>query len=60
MTDYWTHFAHTGHPEPPRRSPPVFRDRAPLAQSLAPGHDGLRPLDVGTAHHCAFWNGHRG
>ncbi|QLE75831.1 carboxylesterase family protein [Streptomyces rectiverticillatus] len=64
MTDYWTRFAHTGDPNHPNHPDapvwPAFRTRAPLAQSLAPGRGGVEPFDVGPAHHCPFWDRHRG
>ncbi|MCQ8771308.1 carboxylesterase/lipase family protein [Streptomyces telluris] len=62
MVDYWTRFARTGNPNHPGAPAwPAFRsDRTPLAQSLAPGRHGVEPFDVGQAHHCSFWERHRG
>ncbi|MEU2872500.1 carboxylesterase family protein [Streptomyces olivoreticuli] len=60
MTGYWGRFAHTSRPDlpgAPRWS--AFRNDAPLVLSLAPGADGIRMVDLGAEHHCAFWDAHR-
>ncbi|MEU8548346.1 carboxylesterase family protein [Streptomyces roseoverticillatus] len=60
MTGYWTRFARTGDPNAAGAPHwPVFRDRAPVTLSLAPGADGIRPVGFGAAHHCAFWERQR-
>ncbi|MGW1076565.1 carboxylesterase/lipase family protein [Streptomyces sp. NPDC002537] len=60
MVGYWTRFARTAHPDLPGAPAwPAFRGGAPLVQSFAPGTGGIRPVDVGTEHHCAFWDTHR-
>ncbi|MEU5427001.1 carboxylesterase family protein [Streptomyces olivoreticuli] len=60
MTGYWSRFAHTSRPDLPGAPRwPAFRNDAPLALSLAPGTDGIRLVDLGAEHHCAFWDAHR-
>lgn len=56
MIRYWTRFAHTGNPNGP--GTPYWRpaSQAPaLAQSLAPGRHGIRPVDFDRDHLYDFW-----
>ncbi|WP_216216799.1 carboxylesterase/lipase family protein [Amycolatopsis aidingensis] len=55
MLGYWTRFARTGNPNG-HGAPgwPGFRAGA-YVQSLAPGRGGIRRVDLGREHQCAFW-----
>lgn len=61
MIDYWTNFAADGDPNGrdlpawPRFDPEQGEDGAPYTQSLAPGPDGIGPVDLAVDHHCGFW-----
>lgn len=60
MIGYWTNFARTGNPNGPGLLEwPPFESSAdpPAVLSLAPGENGIRPVDLGAAHQCAFWEG---
>jgi para-nitrobenzyl esterase len=56
---YWTNFAHTGDPNgaglPPWR-PFDHAQPVPHVQSLAPGADGIKPVDYATEHQLGFWS----
>jgi para-nitrobenzyl esterase len=60
MLRYWVNFARTGDPNgaelPPWRP---FDDARPVphVQSLAPGPDGIRPVDYAAEHQLDFWSG---
>ncbi|TWD81233.1 para-nitrobenzyl esterase [Kribbella amoyensis] len=58
MIDYWASFAATGdpgHADGPRW--PRFRAIGhPYVQELAPGADGIRPVDLARQDHCRFWS----
>ena len=57
MILYWSNFATTGHPGGP--GAPDWRafggEADTTALSLAPGEGAIRPVDIGTNHHCGFW-----
>jgi carboxylesterase type B len=59
MIRYWTNFAGTGDPNgaelPPWRP---FDDARPVphVQSLAPGADGITPVDYAAEHQLDFWS----
>lgn len=56
MIRYWTRFARTGNPNGPGDSHwPPAGGHTGLAQSLAPGHGGVRPVDFGREHRHGFW-----
>jgi para-nitrobenzyl esterase len=59
MIGYWTSFAASGDPaKAGGPSWPAFTtigNRTPHVQSLAPGHGGIRPVDLAAEHHLAFW-----
>jgi para-nitrobenzyl esterase len=59
MIRYWTNFASSGDPngaELPRwRSFDPARP-VPYVQALAPGIDGIRPVDYTAEHHLDFWS----
>lgn len=56
MIRYWTRFAHNGNPNGHGLpSWPRLRGNAEHVQSLAPGHDGIRPVDLNAEHRCDFW-----
>ncbi|QCX81914.1 Para-nitrobenzyl esterase [Streptomyces sp. YIM 121038] len=56
MTGYWTRFATTGDPNSPDAPAWPGSASGPTVLSLAPGPDGIRPVDATRAHHCAFWD----
>jgi para-nitrobenzyl esterase len=60
MIRYWARFAATGNPNGSGLAHwPRFDDTKPAVpniQSLAPGADGIRPVDVAAEHHCNFWS----
>lgn len=53
MIRYWTGFARTGAPAADGL-PPWPRGQV---QSLAPGPDGIRPVDFAAEHRLDFWAG---
>jgi para-nitrobenzyl esterase len=56
MIGAWTRFAHTGDPNGEGITAwPRFRGARGQVQSLAPGHGGIRPVDLGREHRCGFW-----
>jgi para-nitrobenzyl esterase len=59
MIRYWTNFARTGDPNgadlPPWR-PFDPAQSVPQVQSLAPGPDGIRPVDYAAEHKLDFWS----
>ncbi len=56
MIRYWSNFAHSGDPNgdglPEWRA---FTPGDPSAQSLAPGPEGIGPVDYSAEHQCDFW-----
>ena len=60
MIRYWANFAHSGNPNgtelPPWR-PFGPAEPVPHVQSLAPGPDGIRPVDYAAEHQLDFWSG---
>jgi para-nitrobenzyl esterase len=59
LIGYWTRFAHTGDPN--RAGLPRWwhfdRARAvPFVQALAPGADGIGPVDYAARHQLDFWS----
>jgi para-nitrobenzyl esterase len=60
MLRYWANFAHAADPNGPDLPPwPPFDDARPLphVQSLAPGPDGIGPVDYAAEHQLDFWSG---
>ncbi len=58
MIAYWANFAHQGDPNGdglPAWEPFTTNDSPPFVQSLAPGADGVHPIDFAARHQCAFW-----
>lgn len=58
MIRYWANFAATGDPNDANLPEwPAFQpsDALPHVQSLAPGVDGIGPIDVAAEHQCEFW-----
>ncbi|WP_245574046.1 carboxylesterase/lipase family protein [Amycolatopsis nigrescens] len=64
MIDYWTRFAATGDPgRAPGPRWPAFGpsdsdapNEVPYVQGLAPGRDGIGPVDLAQRHQCGFWS----
>jgi para-nitrobenzyl esterase len=60
MLRSWASFARTGGPGGPGLpSWPRFdgAKAVPHVQSLAPGDDGIGPVDYAAEHHLDFWDG---
>lgn len=57
MIGYWSAFAATGDPNsaPGPRWPGFGSADRGNVLSLAPGADGIRPVDLAAAHQCRFW-----
>jgi para-nitrobenzyl esterase len=59
MVRYWANFARTGDPngaELPPWHPFVDVQPVPHVQSLAPGTDGIEPVDYAAEHQLDFWS----
>ncbi|MGW5848839.1 carboxylesterase/lipase family protein [Streptomyces sp. NPDC055254] len=57
MTGYWTGFARTGTPRAAGAPAWPRLGAAPASVlSLAPGTDGIRPVDARSEHRCALWD----
>ena len=65
MIDYWTNFATDGDPNGhglqdwPRFDLAENAGETAYTQSLAPGRDGIGPVDLAAEHHCGFWSEQR-
>jgi para-nitrobenzyl esterase len=60
MIRYWANFARFGDPngaELPTWHPFDRTELAPNVLSLAPGADGIKPLDYAAEHALDFWSG---
>jgi para-nitrobenzyl esterase len=57
MIDYWSSFAATGDPNEARgpRWPKFRATGTPRVLRLAPGADGIGPVDLAAEHQCRFW-----
>jgi para-nitrobenzyl esterase len=60
MIAYWTTFAHTGDPNQVESGLPEWSPFDPTAAEpevlgLAPGPDGIAPVEYAAAHNCDFW-----
>ena len=56
MIAYWTRFAATGDPNAPGLPHWTgYRSGGPVL-SLAAGPHAIRPVNLSSSHHCAFWN----
>jgi para-nitrobenzyl esterase len=59
LIQVWATFASTGGPNGPALPPwPPFNPAQPVphVQSLAPGRDGIGPVDYAAEHNLAFWS----
>jgi para-nitrobenzyl esterase len=59
MIRYWTNFARSGDPngaELPPWHPFDHAQPVPQVQSLAPGTDGIKPVDYAAEHKLDFWS----
>ncbi len=60
MIRYWANFARSGDPNgedlPPWR-PFASSEPVPYVLSLAPGAEGVRPVDYAAEHALDFWSG---
>jgi para-nitrobenzyl esterase len=57
MIAYWANFAHHGDPNGaglPVWPPFSTSDPPPFAQSLAPGPEGVHPIELAARHQCSF------
>lgn len=61
MIAYWANFAHAGDPNGsglPTWAPFAAGAETATTLALAPGSDGIVPIDYGSEHHCDFWVEH--
>ena len=59
MIRYWANFARSGDPNGaglPAWRPFDYAESVPHVQSLAPGIDGIKPVDYATEHKLDFWS----